>query len=131
MKCKKDFVTNSSSTSFIFESETLLSNYENILKRLETENDVMNVLIEISDVCYIDDYFQEEKLKTVYGFKNKQINVVKALLLNKLDLYEKLCKMLKQKKIIYYLCIDNNWLYEENDLIIIIESSNIISREEH
>lgn len=129
MKVRMDFVTNSSSSSFIICSEKELSipeEYKNIFVRITKGTDIIDAI----DVNYeLYDPFRplsEEYIQTRYQFTDEQLNFVKASLLHESALYDKILSLLASGKHLYSLNTDRDWLYMHDSLNAMIHSCDII-----
>ena len=129
MKVRMDFVTNSSSSSFIICSEKELSipeEYKNIFVRITKGTDIIDAI----DVNYeLYDPFRplsEEYIQTRYQFTDEQLNFVKASLLHESALYDKILSLLASGKHIYSIKTDRDWLYMHDSLNAMIHSCDII-----
>ena len=78
---------------------------------MHTESSILNILTD-SDL-----YEKEEPLlKEHFGFTDEQIDALKALFYDNLELYAAACDALRDGKSIYYIHVDRDWFFDETEL---------------
>lgn len=130
MKYRNDFVTNSSSSSFIVSSKENLQipdMYSHVLKQIKTPSDVICCLEDIVEP-WCDYLGNNEKLKEKYHFTDDQIIVLKAIALNEFSLFDKIIAELDSGNYMYYLLADRDWLFDQERLLDLLRSCDIIDQ---
>ena len=128
-KKRYGFVTNSSSSSFIISSKEQLvipEKFKYILNPLKSREDLIDHL-EHRSGCYFD-HINDEKdlLKEKYGFTDDQIGFIKILIMNERSLYEEVSSYIDDGVFIYELSIGRDFLYEDKELLSLIDQCSII-----
>ena len=71
---------------------------------------------------------KEESLKEKYGFTDEQIDVIKVLVMNESVIYEEVSSSMDNGNFIYTLSVDRDFLYEDKELLSLIDQCSIIDR---
>lgn len=132
MKYRSDFVTNSSSSSFIIATDKDLPyDYNKLFERV-TEDNLMKIIKETSD-CRWSSIFNgtsDTELKELGGFTDKQLDILSLASCGELERYHHLLRALRTSTVpLYHIFVDRDWLYRQWELDSFIQSSNVIEAE--
>lgn len=132
MKVRKDFVTNSSSSSYIISTKREVpSQYNDTVKRITKEN-ALDVIKEISDYEWttISYEIDNEEFQKLGKFTNEQIMLIKLAISGQLSTYLELMENLnKEEDPIYHIFVDRDWLYYQDALQKFIDEAVLLDKE--
>ena len=132
MKVRSDFVTNSSSSSYIIStSNEPPTQYSNSIQSVTKEN-ILDVIKQISDYEWtvISYEVENDKFQELGGFTDEQMVIIKLAIAGKLSIYMDLMKILDSaKEPVYHVFVDRDWLYYQDALQEFISDANLLNEE--
>lgn len=132
MRIRKDFVTNSSSTSYIITTDKPVPvEYTREIRQI-TEKDALDVITQTSgaDWSCVSYSVDDKEIQKLGKFTDEQMNLLRIVSCDAIDRYIMLLKALqKANKPVYHIFVDRDWLYYQYGLQDFINSAELIEEE--
>ena len=132
MKIRTDFVTNSSSSSFVIATDAEIpERFANLLKLVTKEN-ALDVIKDTSSYEWVDigEDISDEELQEVCHLTDEQMTLLKLNACGALGRYIHLLKSLEASdRPIYHIFVDRDWLYDNPELSHLIDDAILIEHE--
>ena len=133
MKIRNDFVTNSSSSSFIISTRAAIpEGYETNVDKI-TKETIIKVLERLSYELDLEENISYEvddkKLTELGNFTDEQLIIIRLIQSEQLALYLDVKQRLEKGEKLYHIMVDRDWYYNQDELQRFVNASEMINEE--
>lgn len=133
MKIRNDFVTNSSSSSFIISTRAAIpEGYETNVDKI-TKETIIKVLERLSYELDLEENISYEvddkKLTELGNFTDEQLLIIRLIQSEQLALYLDVKQRLEKGEKLYHIMVDRDWYYNQDELQRFVNASEMINEE--
>lgn len=132
MKIRTDFVTNSSSSSFIIslkeEIPENLQKFSTLFHKIETSKDIIEALGSDYELCYFN--MSADKIQKYGKFTDDQMIIIETILNHSLDDFVKVKNILDNSEDnLYKITLDWDWSFDKKELNQFIKEHLVLTVE--